>query len=87
MDCAFDLDDLFDADHTVEPEYDYFISCFDQGLSEAEIKERYNFVNLNKFNEGGSVSFIGKGNINCAQKTRSIYSCSRNIPLICREQN
>lgn len=69
FDFGDDLSCLFKAGYEAEPEYDNFISCFDQGLSEEKIKKDYEFGDVAKFGNGGVASVIGNGK-SCADKKR-----------------
>lgn len=80
LDFIDDLSDLFTtSDQQKEPEYDDFIRCFDQGLSEKEIKDRYNFQSVNDFADMTRMSVIGHGNNSCGLNCHK----NRHIPLIC----
>lgn len=46
-----------------EPEYDNFVKCFDQGLSEDKINQRYDLVELKKFKDRSQSSSFGLGNV------------------------
>lgn len=64
-----DLNELFGKrDCELEPEYDDFVSCFDQGKSEKKILENYKFQNLDAFVDVSSNSVVGHGNIDWASK-------------------
>lgn len=58
------------SNYEIEPDYDNFISCFDQGLSEEKIKASYKFVDIDNFENGGVASVIGHGKQNYANKKR-----------------
>lgn len=98
LDFAQDLDSLFSnakAGYESEPEYEDFVSCFDQGMSEGEINEKYKFSSLKKFNDVSDTSLIGFGRGNVLielelneKNRKNRYVCNthcvtkfKNVPL------
>lgn len=88
FDFAHDLGEMFgDAVYEIEPEYDAFTSCFDQGLSEKEIKANYQFERVDKFIDMSAFSTIGFGkltstkNIRKSHKNHNKYSTGSLISL------
>lgn len=63
LDFSNDLGFLFHPDYEGHPEYENFVNCFDQGLSDKEIQKTYKFENAKDFKSVSGSSLMGQGKL------------------------